>query len=409
MLIMLDRAIGAYIPFIFDQYPEVKEQFDGFTFYPNTASFGLVTRYGSPTLFGGYDYTPEEMNRRSDEKLVDKHDEALSVLPVCFGEEGYEVTICDVPFTVYKSVPDYSIYDKYPYINAFHLEGSVYAGYSWEETWKLMERNFAFFSVYKLVPAMLQDEVYDDGDYLKTDRMTGNLTRSGFADGRASLEYVTTNTQVIDDDRNKFFMYCNNMTHDPVILQLPDYEQIRDVDNSGFDTGVPRTINGRTITEGNEEGGLMHYQANVVAMMMLGEWFDHLRDQGVYDNTRIILVADHGWGIEQFEDMILSNGVDVESVNALLMVKDFDAVGFHTNEGFMTNADAPAIAVEGLIANPINPFTGNRIDMSGKQDGINLVYSKNFNLSDRTTFETLNEPWYHVQEDIFNEDVWTGV
>jgi len=409
ILIMLDRAIGAYIPYIFDQYPEIEQQFNGFTFYPNTASFGLVTRYGAPTLFGGYDYTPEMMNLRSDEKLVVKHDEALSVLPVSFGEQGYEVTVCDVPFAGYKNVPDYSIYDEYPYVNAFHLEGSIYAGYSWEDTWQLMERNFAFYSLYKVVPAMLQDEIYDDGDYLKADKMTGNLTRTGFADGRASMDYFTTNTEIAEDDTDHFIMYCNNMTHDPVELQLPDYEQVRDVDNTGFDVGIPRTLNGRTITAGNDEDGIMHYQANVVAMMMLGDWLDYLREQGVYDNTRIIIVADHGWRIAQFDDMILSNGVDVEGFNPLLMEKDFNAEGFRTDDSFMTNADAPAMAVEGLITDPVNPFTGNPIDMSAKQDGINVVYSANFGLTDATQFETKDEPWYNVHDNIFDEKNWSEI
>ena len=37
-----------------------------------------------PALFGGYEYTPEESNRRSDMSLVEKHNEALRVLPTLF-------------------------------------------------------------------------------------------------------------------------------------------------------------------------------------------------------------------------------------------------------------------------------------------------------------------------------------
>ena len=43
ILIMLDRAISGYVPYIFEEKPEVKKQFEGFTYYPNTISFGFST------------------------------------------------------------------------------------------------------------------------------------------------------------------------------------------------------------------------------------------------------------------------------------------------------------------------------------------------------------------------------
>ena len=42
---------------------------------------------------------------------------------------------------------------------------------------------------------------------------------------------------------------------------------------------------------------LAHYQINMAAMLQLANWFDYMRENGVYDNTRIILVADHGRGL----------------------------------------------------------------------------------------------------------------
>ena len=84
IVFMLDRGIGEYIPYLFDEKPELKEQFDGFVHYSNTASFGGHTNFTAPALFGGYEYTPIEMNKRDAEKLVVKHNEALKVLPVLF-------------------------------------------------------------------------------------------------------------------------------------------------------------------------------------------------------------------------------------------------------------------------------------------------------------------------------------
>ena len=99
VVLMLDRAMGGYIPYLFQEKPEMKEQFSGFTYYDNTVSFGGYTNFATPALFGGYEYTPVEINRRNTETLVSKHNEALKVMPVLFAENGYDVTVPGEPRT----------------------------------------------------------------------------------------------------------------------------------------------------------------------------------------------------------------------------------------------------------------------------------------------------------------------
>ena len=117
---MIDRAIDGYVPYIMNEKPELKEKFDGFTWYPDSISYGSSTIFGSPGLFGGYDYTPEMMNRRSDELLADKHEEALKTLPTLLGGEGYHVTVLDPPYAGYSEIPDLSIYDDIPGVDAYN-------------------------------------------------------------------------------------------------------------------------------------------------------------------------------------------------------------------------------------------------------------------------------------------------
>ena len=118
------------------------------------------------------------------------------------------------------------------------------------------------------------------------------------------------------------------------------------------------------------ERQVIHYQSNMAAMIQLGKWFDYLRENGVYDNTRIIIVSDHGRNLGQLDDAIyhLIDGEDFysEYFRALLMVKDFNATGFTTSDEFMTNADTPTLALSGLVDNPVNPFTGKEINNSEK-------------------------------------------
>ena len=66
---MQDRFFSPLIPKILENNPELRERLDGFTWYPNTVSFGKLTMIGTPGIFGGYDYTPFEINRRTDKTL----------------------------------------------------------------------------------------------------------------------------------------------------------------------------------------------------------------------------------------------------------------------------------------------------------------------------------------------------
>ena len=120
---MVDKMNGSYIPYLFNERPDVASKFDGFTYYPNTVSHGEYTNFASPSLFGGYDYTPAQINSRSDVLLVEKQNEALLTMPIIFSNNGWNVSVVDPPYANYKWIPDLSIYDKYENIHAYHMSG----------------------------------------------------------------------------------------------------------------------------------------------------------------------------------------------------------------------------------------------------------------------------------------------
>ena len=102
LVIFLDRAISSFFPHILNQFPQLNDQLSGFTYYPNTLSFGLYTTFGNPAMIGGYEYTQDQMNERPDVLLKDKHDEALLLLPTLFAQQGYDVTVANPSFAGYK-------------------------------------------------------------------------------------------------------------------------------------------------------------------------------------------------------------------------------------------------------------------------------------------------------------------
>jgi arylsulfatase A-like enzyme len=200
-------------------------------------------------------------------------------------------------------------------------------------------------------------------------------------------------TEVSDGSENTFLMFTNYTAHSSCLLQEPDYVPVMNVDNTAYDVDMVSryTLDGKTM-DMSDPRQVMLYHVNMASFIKLGEWFDYLRENGVYDNTRIIIVADHGFDVNQFD--ITCNGQDLEYFMPLLMVKDFNATGFTTSSEFMTNGDTPAIATEGLIDNPYNPFTLNPITYDGKQGTQTIFYCEKWDPEDNPGNTFQPGSWY---------------
>lgn len=428
VIIMLDRAMGEYIPYIMNEKPELEHKFDGFTYYSNVISFGGYTNFGVPAMMGGYEYTPVEFNRRKDESLEAKHNEALKVMPVLFSEHGYDVTLCDPVYANYQWIPDVSIYDEYPDIDAYVTKGN--AEFMTDETKRLNiennSRNFFCFALMKTMPVFLQPAFYSDGSYnqsvygnidMSTDQVYDGKSRAqgiknGFMESYETLSGLSSITDIRDESQNTFLFLSNDITHDFMMLKEPEYVPSDYVDNTEFDAANEErfTVGGRTIKMEDEQQ-MGHYQSNMAALIKLGEWFDFLREKGVYDNTRIIIVSDHGRDLGHFDELCHDNGEDflkdVELYYPLLLVKDFNSSGFTMSDEFMTNADVPVIAAKGLIENPVNPFTGNLITNDEKTAHEQYVILSNEYLVDTNNGNTyLPARWARVKDNLWDKDNW---
>lgn len=423
IVLMLDRAMGEYAPFLFNEKPKLKEQFSGFTCYSNVISFGGHTNFALPALLGGYEYTPVELNKRNQEALVSKHNEALKVMPVLFAENGYDVTVSDPSYANYQWIPDISIYDEYPEIQCYNLKGMFMddSDDSISENWILSnKRNFFCYGILQAIPLCMRNVVYGYGDYnqggdntlYSEQKVTGRCTAVGLFDGFTEpynvLTHLSDITGIEENRQNTFLLMTNDAAHDVMMLQEPEYVPALYVDNTEFESQNQDrfTLDGRTLSmTGDDE--MAHYQSNMGVMIQLGRWFDFMRANGVYDNTRIILVSDHGYALESEEALILDDGKDVAEFYPLLMVKDFESEGFAICEEFMTNADVPALAVQNLINNPVNPFTGKIIDSSEKTAHDQYIISSgawDISINNGNTF--LPAKWYSVHDNIWDKNNW---
>lgn len=421
IVLMLDQAMGEYIPYLFEEKPELKEQFKGFTYYANTVSFGAHTNFGAPALFGGYEYTPVEMNKRDEVSLAEKQNEALKVMPVLFDQNGYQVMVCDPPYAGYQWIPDFSIYDDYPEIEHYILCGK-YQDDSIKNEWiRNDKRNFFCYSLLKTVPLCVQKAIYDYGKYNQAEDTQKNVylyatsgvyksygLRETFMEAYNELSAYPEITDVVDDDINTFLMMVNELTHEPMMLQEPEYLPSSTVDNTEYEREHQDryTVNGKTLPM-TTSAHAMFYQTNMAAMLQLGKWFDYMRENDVYDNTRIILVADHGRSNLYDGDEARLGERDIISFYPLMMVKDFDSQEFAISEEFMTNGDVPTLAMEGIIKDPVNPFTGKEINSSEKNAHDQyIISSEEWGIGENNGNTFLPSTWYSVHDDMRDVNNW---
>jgi hypothetical protein len=396
IVLMLDSAISGYLPYIFDERPELFDDFTGFTYYPNCISLGTHTRIGAPLVFGGYEYEPE-LIQRNRSYAMEKHNEALLMMPRIFQNQNYNVTVTDPSFANYSLTPDLSIFSPYPEIKAMNIQGK-YTG-MWLRLHpdikivsvpELLNTLLLRFSLLKISPSVFRVFIYDKSKWLKPGNPSNNNQLSlNTLDYYTTLDYLPQLTLISDNSFNTYTSIVNDLTHDAARFQYPDYIPSMEITNPG---------NGPFAEENT-------YHVNITSLLLLGKWFKFLQEREVYDNIRIIIVSDHGWKInsDYTGNIELPDNNRLSAFHALLLVKDFESRGnLVTDNTFMTIGDVPLLAMNSLIENPINPFSGNLIE-SDKENGVMVTTAGSLQ------FSISNNQWLHVKDNIFDPANWRAV
>jgi hypothetical protein len=314
-------------------------------------------------------------------------------MPRIFSEAGYRVTVTDPPYPNYSNGDDLRIYDPYEGITAL-ITDSKYTDLWLKEhdiktssTGDILKRNLLWYSLFRISPMALRQGIYLQGDYCSPNLMNKlTLTLNGYA----VLDYLPSLTGISFENRNTALIMLNNTTHQPSFLQAPDYRPVSVVTDFGTSPFHKETA----------------YHVNIASIKRLGEWFEFLKTQNVYDNTRIIIVSDHGAA----PNFLIKTPLpfNLEWFNPLLLVKDFHTDGpLNTDHSFMSNADVPFIALEGQIENPVNPFTGKEITTEMKLRPLYIVISASLHLEKMATQFTMDSKQnYYVHGNIFDPNNW---
>ena len=414
IVIFLDRFLGAFLPKILEEKPELKKAYSGFVFYPNTVSYAVNTVLGYPACIGGYEYAPIPMDK-DKRGFSEKWLESSLMLLTLFKKNDYLATVVDPigdydPFMrFYKDDNFDNIYSAKGF-NYIKMAGKYVSKFQNDELkdFKIQEqikKRLYLYSFLNIVPLSFKSYIYDNGFYLLTRRSdeTDNhiyYSQKALISAYSSLLYLKNITKS-ESNKNTFTLIHNDLSHCLNFFHYPSYEYSKDKTNIG-------------VNKFNNNFTFMAYHSAMASAILVGQYLDYLKHSEVYNNSRIIIMSDHGNKYVRFPEYSDFNNEIVVNFNPLLMVKDFNQNSdLKIDNTFMTNADVPYIATKDIISNPQNPFTGKILSSNSKLNGVYVYMDhKNWNAyqftSNRVILDSLPKIM-HVKDNIFNEANWKDI
>ncbi|MGP1459801.1 MAG: hypothetical protein ACTTKL_10935 [Treponema sp.] len=149
----------------------------------------------------------------------------------------------------------------------------------------------------------------------------------------------------------------------------------------------------------------------------LAEFFDFLKENNCYDNSRIIIVSDHGRENIKMTTMPFladfeQTTFEPERFMPLLMVKDFNAAGaLKKDDMLMTLADTPLLVTAGLPPElQINPFSGKSFKEMQDKTTVKIMNSVAWDAEKQkklTQFVKTQDLWAYVHDNAYDPACWS--
>ncbi len=406
LIIFLDRFMGSYIESILRTDPGLAHRLEGFVWYPRTVSAGENSIAGVHPMLGGYDYTPVEMNARR-RPLRDLSVEAFSILPYNFSRKGYRVNVVNPRGLGFTMAGDCR-YLAMKGVACSHVPLSVVEQRARQMGFPLADlskSNYADLLVLlasmRSLPYAGKQVLFEKGPWRPfLDHSAGTTFREW-----AELTALGDLSMTTAAEPN-FNFISNILPHEPYYMGedcVPRDERLM---------VQPSEVRRRGHTS---LFSLQHSIAARCALMAVAGYMDFLRKTGVYANTRIVVVSDHGivGPVEDTSTRAVAGGTQGNMyvrTRSVLLVKEARAAGpLRVSEEFMPNAEVPRIVCED-IGGCVNPYlNGRRIAAHGRDDPFQVsLVPWQFNLQRHDAF-VIRSQFALKGKDPYDAEGWVGI
>lgn len=382
LFLIPDAGAGYVFSEIYKAQPSLFDNLDGFTFYPNTVATGPNTLENTPALIAGPQFAPHKINERPGHTLEEIIIQAYNGLIHQVRTQGYGLTLVNPAFVSCALLHLAS--DEQCFVSESQkYRSALYQRYGITDALYLEEKALYMFSLFKSLPLSLKPHLYQSPYWSLAFSPQGPSGLSRWAKEKhyfslylrslPELSYVDE-----EDDSSQFIHLWTQDLHTPYALD-------KGCTPPNFGTHNPFGDNERKL-------------ASVCYLQAVSEWITWMKQEGVYNNTKIILVADHGAaGASHWH---------TGGVNPLMMVKEFHATeSFKISSSLLYNADALSMICSGLGG----CTTGEPDPTQSKVENRKLTYSvikwEHFNArKNRTTFDIRKS--YVITEDMVSSPDW---
>ena len=340
VVLVLDAFSGSHTPYILEQFPEFKTKLDGFTLFPNTISSGNSTIQTISSLVAGQYYAGYNVNQRKD-NLIDSINEGFMQIGEHFADNGFAVGIYTAltwmggGYKLFKSHKFFNVDNEELFFGYFILNNKDELRDIDMTTSAHTELPLLLqFGLFRFLPNIFKGRIYNGGDWHFVDKLEANIKAML---RRASTTYAFTHFGNTNSTKPTFKFFHSFITHTPYSIYFKDgkcrYGKQKSAWNDySHKVNVPKL----------QEGVLyQHYDAEICAISYLAHYVKWLKNVGIYDNTQIFVVSDHGNG-----DVINISLPNIENPNpdSLLMFKNFGAKGaLRVDNRLMANYDIASI------------------------------------------------------------------
>ena len=352
-----DMFTGGHMQEILAEYPQLKAQLDGFVWYPDTVAVGSNTFMSMPSIYGGEAYTPINMNKDGERPLIDKLHEAYAVMPNAFLKEGYDVVAAGLPYAIQDLYKKYINSDK-ALIFVSKFWGETYVDYwrKWAEDEQLaidnknnkLDSYILALALFRALPASLRPYIYDNGKWHGIAEQVTAVSAEQIIKHLAPLQFMDRFSNA-KNKNNTFKIFYSYLSHQ--LWHLPKDSLIP------VEDPCPRTDGQFILIDGILPE---HMYTECHMMKFLVQFCEWLKKEGIYDNTRIIVVSDHCEG----DSKMLNSAFGVHEKgytkygknkaypgrpHALMLIKDFNSSGnLSISDAYVSTKDTPSFALMDL-------------------------------------------------------------
>lgn len=280
--VVADMFNSEYLTQILNEIPDLSEKLDGFTWFKDTLSISGWTETSLGALYGGDQYSPYNNNKNLMNPRT-AHQKANQKLKTTIKENGMRPSFV----SNISSEADFSPYAYYwASKNDINLAASIGK-----------EKMLAILPFFVLVPNMLKQYIYDNGNWLfYNEDLAFGIHKEVAIKSLSYLELLPEICSVDDRDEGNFLFFRTELPHTPYgitetgQLILNEYP---DPINKSFSSGTAA-----------------YYSAKKTIQLLI-DFLDWLKENKIYNNTQIVICSDHG-------NNCFDNNLPVENTNESL-------------------------------------------------------------------------------------------